>query len=435
MDRKDLNILSFPQRQMKKCPFCWEKIQTTAKKCRFCWERLGQEESKSSKWNNKWIVRRLLKLTYFLFSIPIALFLILVTMDNSQIYHGGIKVANYYQLIINIILIILWYILVTDFSKRVYAYLAEWKFEGFLKIKNISKNSKIWIIILMIILGLLSIGSYKLNNECTGSNEQFNDNWVCWCKEGYIREWAICSITIGKTIMNVLPAKTRLREIKQLPSDKSIYIGLYVEEWELMKPSEDTNSYTDCYWEVEGQWMKWDYYIFSFQNWIITSKIKVPLGFRESYNGETNKLIFPIENTKINNYNFFKWKKPIDESDMYNMELTSLINFEDYNWDWIKNEFYLLDHRDQVCGHNNYLIAWFDNTSKKVLVYWMSNKWNISYRWDNFIPDSKWNVRNWRECGDHWSATEMKNIFKFDKEKNMYVLISGKERQCSESEL
>jgi len=31
---------------MKKCPFCWEKIQNEAKKCRFCWERIKIKEEK-----------------------------------------------------------------------------------------------------------------------------------------------------------------------------------------------------------------------------------------------------------------------------------------------------------------------------------------------------------------------------------------------------
>lgn len=56
-------------------------------------------------------------------------------------------------------------------------------------------------------------------------------------------------------------------------------------------------------------------------------------------------------NTKINNYYYFWWNKPNNDNENYNIELSDLINFKDYNWDWLKNEFLIFDHLDQSCWH------------------------------------------------------------------------------------
>ncbi len=241
------------------------------------------------------------------------------------------------------------------------------------------------------------------------------------------------NIDIKNLIIDYIPNWTFLREYKKIPW-KDEYVWIYIDNYkinELIK--EEKKPYLDCFWQVEWQSIIWDYYVFLYRDWNILDSKQVPLWFRSEYwlknNLDIPQLRFSYYNTNINNNKFFWWDIKLDDNNMYLLEKTNLINLKDYNWDWNKNEFYLVDHWDSSCWHNNYIIIWIDNNN--VLFYWIKNmEWKISYWWDNFIPDEKWEVVNWNWCWDHWSNISIQNYYKFNFNSNLYEIVDTKTSYC-----
>jgi hypothetical protein len=197
--------------------------------------------------------------------------------------------------------------------------------------------------------------------------------------------------------------------------------------------------YFSCPEEAQWQWIKWEYHIFTFENWKIKNDIKIK-SFDIEYIKD-NELNFSYFNTKYNNNIFFWWATPVNNSDWYKIEQTNLINFNDYNWDWIKNEFYLVNWSNNSCRHKNYTIIWYDKESNNLINYWIKWKdWTISYWWDNFIPDENWEVINWWECWDYWSDTlnwsdtSTRNYYKYNKKTKIYDYIKWENRICANSD-
>lgn len=388
-------------------------------------------------------LRRLTKVLYFVVTIPIVLFACWLSIWDFKIYRWSTRISNYYFWILYTIFIVLWYVLFSDLIRRIARYIHDGSFVGFIDYKKVF-TKWIWIPIILIITWIaLNFWSNNLRNQCSWPFEQYNDSGICSCEEWYVRNYETksCEITIWKKIMNAIPQWSFLREIQEVPWNPWYYIGIYITDYTILPEKTefdyDYNGnkiplYLDCFSEVEWQWIIWDYFLFTFHNNRIEDTKKIPTDRRPAW----SKLTFSFRNSRYNNLNFFQWLNP-DYNDINNftIEPTQLINFRDYNGDGKALEFFMVDHRDQVCGHNNYMIAWFDDSTKNIILYQINrNDSTISYRWDNFIPNSKGEVTNWFMCWDHWWDIEIKNTYQYNSETKTYNLISHTERECTDAD-
>ncbi len=305
-----------------------------------------------------WKFWRLTKVLYFIITIPLVWFwawaLLLLQEIHRWSYDSGILINDYYIWALYMILFLISYILLTDLIRRIISYINNWTFNWFIPYIEILKKFFILIIIIWWIISVILVSlSQNLRNECTWNNEWFNDYWVCSCNEWYIRENWNCKITLEKTILNAIPYWSFLREYKEIPWENWVYMWIYIKNYEILSEWKHEYSfnwekmplYSDCFWNVEWQWIKWEYYLFTFKNWRILNEKEVPVWFRFnnlSYSAELPNLTFSYYNTKYNNsYYFLRKEIEYNDENNFSIEKTSLINFSDYNWDWIKNEFFL----------------------------------------------------------------------------------------------
>ncbi len=382
---------------------------------------------------------RLVKVIYFIVTVPMVIIgcflLFLDTYISSEQY-----IRNEYLGTIYCLIFVLWYILLTDFLRRIIQYITNGDFTWAISYKrlftqNKEKTTK-YITFFLLCIWVLLIWSYRAEHFCSWENEI--RNWdSCDCYKWYNYEGWVCMPSLETTIRNALPAGVFLRDIQLVAWIENVYLWIYIKNYKMDELSEEIDvPYTDCHWEVRGQWIEGEYHIFTYAGNKITSDLQIPLWFRnEGINPELAwQLVFSYMNTNHNNYMFFNWKESKNNSNTLNeIEVSKLINLSDYNWDGIKNEFYLVDHWDQVCGHNNYLIAGYDVTSSKAIIYWIKWKDNtISYWADNFKPDEKWEVKNGWECWDHGSWIESENYYKFNKESNIFELTQSTQKDCPE---
>jgi len=267
--------------------------------------------------------------------------------------------------------------------------------------------------------------SIQLNSECTWKNEKFN-KWKCGCIEKYEMIGWKCELVLSEKIQLTLPKNSILRDFSEIESNTWYYIGIYIKNpkiWEELSSSENM-PYMSCPEEVEWQGITWEYHVFTYSNgnkiWDIT--------IWWIWYGSNGEISLSFKNTNINNFRFFWGNKP-NEWEEYNIEISKLINLKDFTWDGIKNEFLLINHYDQVCWHNNYLVIWFDQDSKKPIIYWIDGWKNWE---DNFIPNEKWEVVNWIECGDHWSWIHIENRYIFSSKEQIYKKIKTIKENCKE---
>ena len=330
-----------------------------------------------------------------------------------------------------IIFILTTFVGFTQLSISIVSYVYLWKFQW----SNLILRILIWSLIISIIWGSIAyVESQNFSKLCSNNGETWDIYGQCSCVDGYIKTsgW-VCSMTLENIIKQKIPTGAILREYKELAWNNGLYVWIYIKNYKFDKEMNTVDTeipYSTCPEEVQWQWISWEYHLFTFQNNLLTSDIIIPLGFRNiSYPGAELNLSYM--NTKLNNSYYFWWVKPKDNSEEYIIEKSDLLNFKDYTGDGIPYEFLLLDHWDQVCWHNNYLVAWI-NSQLKIVIYWI--KWNNgTVFWDdNFIPDSKWEIQNGWQCWDHWAWTEKKNIYFFSPQTNTFILKSSTEKDCSD---
>lgn len=377
--------------------------------------------------SQKWKLWRLIKVLYFIISAPILLAAATLAYIGSEVARGENTVVNYFWFFAWIIIIIISYIIISDLLKRICNYVSYGRFNWF--IKTTKEHTSSWFAI-VITLTFLLILSHNFKDYCSEKWEFINKNGDCECSVGFEKNKNnTCSINTEWKIIEKIPSWAFLREFKNVPWEDDTYIWVYINNYKVNPISEENPPYTDCFWEVEWNSIEWEYHIFTFENNKITSDMLVP-GLMENYNPI---FAFPYKNTKINNFQYFGWEKPKNEIENYNIEYTNLITFRDFNGDWLKQEFSLINHWDQVCWHNNYLIVGFDAKNRSAVFYWIRDKNNnLNFWWDNFIPDNKWNAITGWDCWDHGSATETKNNFTFNKEKKEYILTNSTTQECPE---
>lgn len=381
---------------------------------------------------------RLTKVLYFLITIPFVIIGVgLLITEAVQIARGvdhnwyNNYISDYYLWSVYAIILIIWYLLLTDFIRRIISYIDNWSFSWVFDYVKIIKEKITYIIWLFLIICWLLFWSYQLNNQCTGSNEYFDQYWFCVCREWYVRSenWK-CIETFETKVSKLLPVDSLLREIKQIPNKSDVYIGIYIQNYKLLNWETDKDyPYSSCPEQVIWKWIEWDYHVFTVKDNIITSDIIVPLEFRDNYTSNV-KLTLSYVNTKENNFNFFNWQKPVNEIDWKKMERSTLMNFKDLNGDWKALEFWLIDAWDSVCWHNNHLIVWYDEDTQKAIIYPILRDWKSFYWADNFIPNSSWIVVNWREYWDHWAEISSQTKYKYSSSNKRFEFVSKKEDKC-----
>jgi len=238
----------------------------------------------------------------------------------------------------------------------------------------------------------------------------------------------------------LLPNNIILREVKNIPTyenseiDKNMFVGIYIENPIVNSEGSELN-YTTCPEEKAGQSILGTYHLFTYSNFCncLISDLIIPKSTNYSdYNSSLSvqKIIMPWKNTKINNFYYFNGKEP-KEDKKYNLEISSLINFNDYNGDGYPGEFILFGGEYLACGHDERLIAGFDTENSNAIIYKIIDKeGKIIYWSDNFIPKKDGSVLVSWLCGDHGADTETNSYYIFNKEKKSYLLIKEEEKKC-----
>lgn len=379
------------------------------------------------------IIWRLTKVLYFVVTTPLILGIcvLLLTDTFADKSNSLILIHDRYLWAIYGILVIFSYLLITDLFRRIVSYIGGGKWYWFIPYIELLNGKRIMIqkslIALGVIIILLFIWSYNVREYCTWENEYIDKGWVCACDDWYIKSEGACIITFEQKIRNVLPSGAFLREYVLIPWTDDVYMGIYIENYRIESPlDEQTILYQDCYSMVMGQAITWDYYVFTYSKWKIVKQEYITPS-----TSILNKLSIAYINTKEMNYQYYKGIQPKPE-DKNRTEITRLLNFRDLNGDGVSNEFQLIDHADQVCGHNNYNVIWYDKTNSSPVIYWIQGfDYKIDVWWDNFVPNEKWEVTTWWECWDHGSGTEIILKYIFNKKDNYYSLIKNETKECA----
>lgn len=384
---------------------------------------------------------RFIKVLYFIITVPLFL-LILLWMAVSGIFSIShwqyVKVFNGYSYLLCAGSLFAGYTIVTELLVRLVTYIFLWKFEWssiWKKLKKSPRKNWGWSVVGVIFLILVLSGSSQdLKQECTWPHQLWNDNWICSCESGYESGASNCVMTLNQQIINKIPYGAFLREYKQVPEAYGVYLGIYVKNYTIDSPNiiDASMPYSSCPEEAQWQWITGEYHIFTFENGEITSDVTVPWIGHDNFN---TKMDFSYKNTKSNNYYFFGWEKPSD-SEHYDIEQSDLINFKDYTGDGLGREFLLISGQDEVCWHKDYLVAWYDGTTRKAIIYPINKtyRWfdSSGYEWfwgDNFIPNAQWHVQNSTGC-DHDATKELVGQYEFNKSEKEYILTNSYEHDC-----
>jgi hypothetical protein len=281
------------------------------------------------------------------------------------------------------------------------------------------------VVAFAILLGSVSLSYYILHLSNTQKSTQNNIPQVSTNTENNTRSTADTENLIEK----VIPSGALLREYQKIPDTKQeSYVGLYILNSKISDLEENTGNlyYSSCPEQTMGQTASGEYHLFLFQNNEIINDIIVP-NYDSSL--DNNIISLSYNNTESNNNIFFEGLKPSD-SDQYSIAKTQLIHFHDYNGDGLQHEFSLVGD-SLACGHVDYLVAGYDETSNKTVIYGIKTKDKTVYWYDNFIPERSGIVKVVWTCGDHGSDTETIQIFEINKETSNYDLFIDDENKCA----
>jgi len=230
---------------------------------------------------------------------------------------------------------------------------------------------------------------------------------------------------------NLLPKDVFLRDIQQIPGTDGLYLGLYVDKFAInINETDESLPYMICPEQNYGAVsITGDYYIFIMNNDKIVDKLLIPQSGSElKFSSTSTSITLTLKNTKINNFYLYGEPEPT-EKDSGDIVRVNLIKFNDYTDDGKNHEFNLLGNYIN-CGHNEYLIAGYDNKNNKAIIYPIINDEEKYYWGDNFIP--RGNIIDYKlECGDHGNETDINRVYKYDDKLSGYKLISKSERACT----
>jgi hypothetical protein len=135
---------------------------------------------------------RLVKVIYFLVTIPAIALLIFLVKDNHVISRSiaeddRYQVMNYWSFFAVIILIVIGYILLTDGLRKLIGYISSGKFEGGISYKKLFLKFRYVIIVgVLVWCGLFSFGRYyehQIRNYCREEGAVLSKEGDCSCDE------------------------------------------------------------------------------------------------------------------------------------------------------------------------------------------------------------------------------------------------------------
>lgn len=410
------------------------------------------------------IIRRFIKVVYFLITIPCLWFLIFILKGEYEItkYYGEgwsmfstYKVLNRWKYIVLLWGLVLGFILLTDLLRRIVSYITKWDFSGFIPYKKIFVDFWWWIIIgIAVFLSIYSIWSWYENHiisYCTSEWESLSSNGVCRCnetaemvdgkcrvkrgiKETKILTWLLAEYLGSENIM--------LLEYAYLPSSQNKWIGILMKNPRVSKTIDEdlTGESYDISCPASVEWLinvSGDGYIFAFSKNRDGIKIddmkKIPSPW------EYFSYSYPLVHTKQNSYLYFWGEKPTSEMDGNRLVRQYVIQWRDFNGDWEFSEFALEGYFDGMCGFHDYAFVGYDKKGKKIIFYeFFSESWS-SYRvWlSDSVRDQhhRWIIHEELACGNHWSEVYESRDRRYNSEKNVFEKKNIYTRKCTIDEI
>lgn len=142
---------------------------------------------------------RLIKVIYFLVTIPLLLFLVWEIIDSLDFRRDNGYFFDWYLALLFVPGIILGYIIFTDILRRILTYIDDWNFFGFIPYAKFWLQKLILFIIWVILFsGLMVFGSESKRSYCSSDFESINNSNECVCDFGYKREKNICIEDVKK---------------------------------------------------------------------------------------------------------------------------------------------------------------------------------------------------------------------------------------------
>ena len=410
---------------------------------------------------------RLVKVVYFLITIPAIALLIFLVKDNYVISRSiaeddRYQVMNYWSFFAIIILIIISYILLTDGLRKLIGYISSGKFEDWINYKKLfSKFRYVIIAGVLVWCGLFSFGRYyehQIRNYCREEGAVLSKEGDCSCDETAEMVDGKCQIKDEIKEVQLLSGLVSeylgtddimLLEYSYLHKDPNKGMGIAMKNpifSEFIEEDLSGESYDiSCPASVEGLMnVSGDGYIFVFSKKGDVIKIddikKIPSPWEHfSYS-------YPLVHTKQNSYLYFWGEKPTSEIDENRLVRQYVIDWRDFNGDWEFYEFVLEGYFDWMCGWHDYLFIGYDKKLDKILFYdfdWKATETEGNFGflyWTRLIGDIKNKFSNgilhqetfcWTQLGGDsdesrdWVYNPLKKVFEM---KNYHS------RKCSPEE-